>query len=321
MNRKLHDIAASVRQRLLNLSRDRKEDFQAVLTRYGIERLMYRLARSPHGDEFVLKGAMLFTLWTGEAHRATWDLDLLGRGTIDIARLAGVFREVCEAPVDDDGLAFDAKGVSGERIREDQEYGGVRIHLGARLGAARIAIQIDIGFGDAVTPRPQKVAFPSLLDFPAPELKAYAREPVVAEKFQAMVVLGMGNSRMKDFYDVWAIARGFDFDGERLCQSIKATFRRRRTPLPTEDPLALSAAFAEDRIKQTQWKAFVRKGRLLVEAPALPDVIGLLRGFLMPPIKALVEGRAFEMKWPAGGPWRARPAGHGGLGRDRGGPR
>ncbi len=230
MTRKPRDIAASVRQRLLNLSRDRKEEFQAVLTRYGLERLTYRLARSPHGDEFVLKGAMLFTLWTGEPHRATWDLDLLGRGTIEVARLAKVFREVCEVAVDDDGLSFDGKGVRGERIREDLEYEGVRIHLGARLGVARIAIQVDIGFGDAVTPRPQKVTYPALLDFPAAELKAYPREPVVAEKFQAMVVLGMGNSRMKDFYDVWALARGFNFDGETLCTSIRATFDRRRTP-------------------------------------------------------------------------------------------
>lgn len=304
MTRKPRDIAASVRQRLLNLSRDRKEDFQAVLTRYGIERLMYRLARSPHGDEFVLKGAMLFTLWTGERHRATWDLDLLGRGTIEVARLAKVFREVCEAPVDDDGLSFDARSVRGERIREDLEYEGVRIHLGTRLGAARISIQVDIGFGDAVTPRPRKVAFPTLLDFPAPELKAYPREPVVAEKFQAMVYLGMGNSRMKDFYDVWALARGFDFDGATLCKSIKATFERRRTPLPAEVPLALSPSFAGDRIKQTQWKAFIRKGRLLTEAPPLPKVIDTLRGFLLPPTGALVEERSFTMKWIPGGQWR-----------------
>ena len=304
MTRKPRDIAASVRQRLLNLSRERKEDFQAVLTRYGIERLLYRLARSPHGDDFVLKGAMLFALWTSEPHRATWDLDLLGRGTIEVARLANVFREVCELSVDDDGLTFEAKSVRGERIREDLEYEGVRIHLGARLGVARISIQVDIGFGDAVTPRPRKVAFPTLLTFPSPELKAYSREPVVAEKFQAMVVLGMGNSRMKDFYDVWALARGFDFDGATLSKSFKATFERRRTPLPAEAPLALSTSFADDRIKQTQWKAFIRKGRLLIETPPLPGITEVLCGFLLPPVTALVAGRAFEMKWPAGGPWR-----------------
>ena len=233
MTRKPRDIAASVRQRLLNLSRDRKEEFQAVLTRYGLERLTYRLARSPHGDEFVLKGAMLFTLWTGEPHRATWDLDLLGRGTIEVARLAKVFREVCEVAVDDDGLSFDGKGVRGERIREDLEYEGVRIHLGARLGVARIAIQVDIGFGDAVTPRPQKVTYPALLDFPAAELKAYPREPVVAEKFQAMVELGMANTRLKDFFDLWAIANTFEFDGETLAEAFARTFDRRDTALPT----------------------------------------------------------------------------------------
>ncbi|MBI2931113.1 MAG: nucleotidyl transferase AbiEii/AbiGii toxin family protein [Planctomycetes bacterium] len=305
MTRKPRDIAASVRQRLLNLSRTRKEDFQAVLTRYGIERVMYRLARSPHGNEFVLKGAVLFTLWTGEPHRATWDLDLLGRGTIDITRLEKVFREVCEIKVDDDGLAFDAKSVRGERIREDLEYEGVRIHLDGRLGVARIALQIDVGFGDAVTPRPQKVAFPTLLDFPAPALKVYPRESVVAEKFQAMVVLGIANSRMKDFYDVWALARAFAFDGGTLSKSIKATFERRRTPLPTEEPLALSPSFADDRTKQAQWKGFIRKGRLLAEPPPFSDIVDKLRGFLLPPTSALVEGRPFDRRWPANGPWRA----------------
>lgn len=170
MTRRPRDISASVRQQLLNLSRQRKEDFQAVLTRYGIERLMYRLGRSPHGDEFVLKGAILFTLWTGKPHRATWDLDLLGRGTIEVARLAKVFGEVCDVPVDGDGLSFDAKSVRGQRIGEDLEYEGIRIHLGARLGVARISIQVDIGFGDAVTPRPRKVTFPTLLDSLLPGL-------------------------------------------------------------------------------------------------------------------------------------------------------
>jgi hypothetical protein len=285
-----------VRQRLLNLSRERKEDFQAVLTRYGIERFMYRLGRSSHADEFVLKGAVLFTLWTGEPHRATWDLDLLGQGTIDMARLVGVFRDVCEVETADDGLAFDPNSVRGERIRENLEYEGVRIHVDGRLGVAHIALQIDVAFGDAVFPRPRKIAFPPLLDHEGPRLKVYPREPVVAEKFQAMVALGIGNSRMKDFYDVWVLARTFPFDGGTLSKSIKATFERRRTPLPAGEPFALSPSFADDRLKQAQWEAFVRKGRLLAKPPPLADVIEALRGFLLPPARALA----------AGGPWRTR---------------
>ncbi len=267
---------------------------------------MYRLDRSPHGKEFVLKGAMLFALWTGQVHRATWDLDLLGRGAIDTQRLVKVFREVCEIKVDGDGLVFDAKSVHGERILEDLEYEGIRIRPGARLGVACISIQVDIGFGDTVIPRPQKQAFPTLLDFPAPELRVYPRESVVAEKLHAMVVLGIGNSRMKDFYDLWTLARAFEFDGKTICKSVRATFVRRRTTLPKEDPLALSPSFADDPAKQTQWKAFIRKWQLLADPPLLPDVIGLLRGFLMPPVRALVDQRAFEATWSPGGEWTGR---------------
>ncbi|MBN1773514.1 MAG: nucleotidyl transferase AbiEii/AbiGii toxin family protein [Deltaproteobacteria bacterium] len=299
------DVAASVRQRLLDLARKRGEGFQGVLTRYGIERLLYRLSRSPHADEFVLKGAMLFAVWTGEMHRATWDVDLLGRGEPEPGRIARLFAGVCRVPVVEDGLVFDAGSVRAERIREDLPYQGLRVRLAGRLGAARIQLQIDVGFGDAVRPPPRKLPLPTLLDLPAPALKSYPREAVVAEKLNAMVTLGMANSRMKDFYDLWVLAMGFPFDGRATADAVRATFKRRRTPLPADEPLALTDVFAGDSTKQVQWKAFVRRGRLRPDDPGLPAVIDALRGFLLPPIRTLAAGDAFDAAWAPGGPWRS----------------
>ena len=246
---KPRNLAASVRQRLMNVARAQKEDFQLILTRYALERLLYRLSQSKYRDVFVLKGAMLFQLWGDQPHRPTRDLDLLGRGENSIPRFERIFQEVCDRPVEEDGLVFNAESVHGETIKEDQEYEGLRLTLDCRLENARIPIQIDIGFGDVVTPATSELSYPVLLDFPAPILAVYSRESVVAEKFQAMVMLGIANSRMKDFYDLWVLARQFEFQGPMLCQAIRATFERRRTSVPAEVPLALSAEFSNDQGK------------------------------------------------------------------------
>ena len=279
---KPRNLPASVRQRLMNVARSQQEDFQLVLTRYALERLLYRLSQSEHRDVFVLKGAMLFQLWGDQPHRPTRDLDLLGRGDNSIPRFERIFREVCELAVEEDGLVFSAKSVRGDTIKEDQEYEGLRLNLDCRLENARIPIQIDIGFGDVVTPAAVEVTYPVLLDFPAPVLPAYSRESVVAEKFQAMVMLGIVNSRMKDFYDLWVLARQFEFQGPVLCQAIRATFERRRTSVPAEVPVALSSEFTQDRGKQTQWRAFTGKGKLEIGGTGLGEVVDFLRGFLMP---------------------------------------
>jgi len=299
------NMAASVKARLTDLGRKQGEDFQLVLTRYAIERLLYRLARSPHAGEFVLKGAMLFRLWADSPHRPTRDLDLLGRGDPSVERLAAVFRDVCGAAVEDDGLAFDPATVTAGRIKEDQEYEGVRVGCVANLGQARIDLQVDVGFGDAVTPAPVTVRYPGLLDLPTPELAAYPRETVVAEKFQAMVMLGIANSRMKDFFDVWVLARGFGFAGSVLADAIRATFARRKTPVPTAPPLALTTEFGTDKGKMTQWAAFLKKGKLDVGGATLVEVCDFLAGFLLPPAQAVADGTAFKHEWPAGGAWKA----------------
>ena len=300
--KKPKNVAASVKQRLLNLARANGEDFNLILTRYGNERLLYRLCRSDHGDDFVLKGAMLFALWTGKTHRPTRDLDLLGKGRPDLDRIAELFREVCRVVLDDDGLVFDPDSVEPERIRDDAEYEGVRVRINGHLGSAKVRLQVDVGIGDAVVPPPEVVEYPVLLDHAPPRLRAYRRETVIAEKLQAMVELGMANSRMKDFFDVRYLAMNFEFDGGELVRAIEATFDRRRTPIPTGAPTALTDTFAKDSGKQTQWSAFLRRTGLEGDVD-LEEVIADLRRFLLPPLDALSASRPFVGTWPTPGPW------------------
>ena len=243
----------------------RKEDFGLVLTRYGLERFLYRLSVSPHRDSFVLKGALLLQLWTAEAHRPTRDLDLLGRGVSDVS-YRKIFSEVCSQKVENDGLMFLADTIRADRIRDDEVYGGVRVLLEVRLGNVRVPLQIDVGLGDAIVPGPEELEYPTLLKFPAPKLQAYSKESVVAEKFEAMIKLGMANSRMKDFYDLWVLAQRFEFQSTALAAAIQATFDTRRTSLPVSVPLALRPDFFDLRNKQTQWRAFLRKSGLKADS-------------------------------------------------------
>jgi predicted nucleotidyltransferase component of viral defense system len=302
------NLAASIAARLRKLARERNEDLQLVLTRYGLERLLYRLSLSPYRDDFVLKGAMLFHAWAEAPHRPTRDLDLLCRGDNSVEHLVTVFRTICEQPVDaEDALVFNAASVRGEEIRESKEYQGLRLTFEARLANIRIPIQIDIGFGDVVTPGPMEIEFPTLLELPAPVLQAYSRETVIAEKFQAMVMLGTINTRMKDFFDLWVLSREHEFDGTTLAAAIGATFERRRTELPAQVPTALSQDFAADAAKQTQWRAFLQRGKLSMGGESFPEVIAALRRFLMPPVEALRARGVFLAYWPAGGPWSEFP--------------
>ena len=299
------DPAASVRARLLQLARARSEDFQLVLTRYGLERLMARLGRSPYRDRFVLKGAMLFALWSDEPHRATRDVDFLGYGDASETELQAVFREICTQPVEEDGMVFDPDSVRVEPIRDDAEYGGMRVTLAGSLAGAHVPIQVDIGLGDAVTPDPQEITYPVLLDGPAPQLLSYPRETVVAEKLQAIVAFGIANSRMKDYYDLWVIASRHEFDGDVLARALRNTFDRRHTELPERTPVGLSAEFAGDPGKNTQWNAFLDRvsGGGVAERPALPEVCRQLEQFLGAPMGAARRNVPWEANWPPGGPW------------------
>jgi hypothetical protein len=282
--KEIKNLAASVRQRLLNIAKQRQDPFDLILARYALERLLYRLSVSPHGERFLLKGALLLAVWGVDDHRPTRDADLLGSGDSDPVALAAVFREVCVVPCED-GIAFDPDSVAAAPIAEENVYSGLRVTLRAELSGARIPAQIDVGFGDAVTPVPESVDYPVLLDAPAPRLRAYPVVTVVAEKFHAMTVLGMGNSRMKDFYDLQVIASRFEIETGLLARAIAATFERRKTPLPEDSPAALSAEFAADKTKRAQWAAFLRRNRVGDKNPALADIQAAIAKLVLPALE------------------------------------
>lgn len=267
--------AASVRQRLLTLSKQRGEDFNLVLTRYALERFLYRLSQSGHRGELILKGAMLFQLWSKTPHRATRDMDFLATGQTDQQTIATKITDICAAEVDEDGLVFDLSKLEVAEIREDDHYGGMRARFTAFLGSAKISVQLDFGFGDAITPEPSETDYPTLLDMKRPNVLAYPRETVVAEKLEAIVDLGLDNSRMKDFFDLWFIFTTFNDDEEVLVRAVQETFKRRRQAVPDEVPTGLSDAFAANPDKQKQWNSFIT--RAIEGGPALADVIHVVR--------------------------------------------
>lgn len=275
-------IIQSVHQRLLNLRDQKGESFHHLLMRYGLERFLYRLVAAGHGESFVLKGAMLFALWQDVPGRPTRDLDLLGFGELDHERLRRIFSEACRADVVDDGLRFDADSIQTDDIREDQEYHGIRVRLSAFLGKARLAIQIDVGFGDALTPEPVQIDYPAILDFPSPHVKAYHPATVIAEKLNAMVVLGIMNSRIKDFYDVYLILKHMNVDEDELEAAIRSTFRRRNIELPQNMPVAFTPEFLEDGLKETQWRAFLQRSMLGDMNLSFAEIITELRETLWP---------------------------------------
>lgn len=301
------NVAASVRARLLNRARATKQDFNLVLTRYAIERLLYRISISKHAAQFLLKGALLFDLWFDIPHRPTRDADFLGFGSAQLPHIEGLFKELCAIETND-GVIFQPDTVHAAEIRKEANYAGVRVMLRSVIDGARCLIQIDIGFGDAVTPGPEEVEYPVMLsEFEAPKLRVYPRYTVVAEKFEALSTLGIANSRMKDYFDLWILARHTEFDGDILRQAIQATFDRRKTALSGHAPLGLTQAFAQDQQKQTQWQAFLKKNRL--EALALNEVIAELTTFMLPVIEAASANAMLPARWQAGGPWLPVKAG------------
>lgn len=276
------DISASVRAKLLNISRSTGRDFQELTMRYTVERFLERLSHSDYNDRFILKGAMLYIPWKLDEKRTTMDLDLLGYGNSDIENLKTVFQLILTTKVADDGLEFDEKSIAVAPIREDAVYDGVRVHARVQLDSMIIRLQVDVGFGDQITPEPQEIEFPALLNENGVHIKAYSPETVIAEKFNAMVVLGMANSRMKDYFDIWMLSQNFMISFEILREAIIKTFSKRETELPLMIPVALSEEFFENHSKQNQWKGFIRKQRKINNAPELSEVIEILRDFLLP---------------------------------------
>jgi hypothetical protein len=289
------DRAASVLARLLNRSRSTGDNYNLLLSHFVIERLLYRLSVSPHAGNFVLKGALLFALWYDTPHRPTKDADLLGFGVDDADTLRATFTAVCAIDADD-GVRYDTTSMRIAPIREDNIYGGMRLTMLAFVGSARLPVQVDIGFGDAITPAPELVAYPTLLDgMEAPHLRAYPVYTVIAEKFHAMVVLGTTNSRMKDFFDLARIARSSELDWNVLVEALRATFGRRNTTLPSTTPVALTEGFAANPAKQRQWDAFLNKAKL--PETDLTEIVALIERLLGPTLAEESPGNSMDPRW------------------------
>jgi hypothetical protein len=299
-------LARSVQVQLVRHAKEIGVDPNLVLVRYAVERFLYRLSRSPYAERFVLKGALLLLVWLGEAIRPTRDADLLGFGDLPDEAMMQIFTEVCGVEVEPDAMIYHAGTVRLAPIRMDDAYGGRRITLQAGLGTARLRVQVDIGIGDVVVPAPVWLEYPGLLDLPRPRLRAYPPETAIAEKLHAMVVLGLRNSRMRDFFDIDAITRHTPFESASLIAAVRATFARRKTPLPESLPLALTASFAAAPDKQAQWRAFRTRSGATMVPETLTEVIERLAAFFSPVFPSFRDGSHFDANWPSGGPWIER---------------
>jgi len=294
------NMPASVRQRLLNRAKREHRPFYELLQYFANERFLFRLSKSSHADRFILKGALLLGVWRSPELRPTMDIDMLGRTSNDEAEIIAQIRDILTVEVETDGLAFDPDSIQAERITEGADYDGIRIRFLGALGSVRINMQIDIGFGDVVFPEPEKLDFPTILNFSAPRLLCYSRESSISEKLEAMVKLGMLNSRMKDFYDIWLLSRQFNFDGAKLAEAIRGTFERRGTALPAEIEI-----FTEPFIvaKQTQWAASRKRLQQNHVPSSFREIMASVSSFLSPIITALNLEKATPKIWTTPGPW------------------
>ena len=304
MKKVIKNIEASIRARLQNKAKETNRPFSEILQYYGMERFLYRFSRSKYADKFILKGALMFTVWQIPERRTTLDIDFLARYDNQIASIEKVIRDVCAVPVVSDGLIFDVSTVKGQKIKEAADYEGVRVKFRGFLERSRITMQIDVGFGDVIYPKPYIIDYPVILDLPSPHLKGYPVESVVSEKFEAMVKLGLLNSRMKDFYDIWIMIRRFDFDGIRMLKALKKTFAHRKTPLPKHKPLFAEEIYDEKSDRQTLWKTFLKKGDIKHTPEKLSIIAKEIEEFLIKPLDAINKEKEFNAEWKAPGPWK-----------------
>jgi len=304
MKKEIENIEASIKDQLQNNAKETNRPFAEVLQYYGMERFLYRVSQSKYTDKLILKGALMFTVWHVPERRITLDIDFLARYDNQIASIEKIIKDVCKTTVVQDGLAFDPANVKGQRIKEDADYEGVRVKFLGLLARSRIPMQIDIGFGDSIYPKAKEIEYPVILDLPKPRIKGYPAESVISEKFEAMVKLGLLNSRMKDFYDIWLMMRQFKFSGQKLVEALKRTFKHRKTPLPEKSPLFAEEIYDENSDQQTLWKAFLAKGEIQHAPEKLSIVAYNIEGFLIQPIQMIAKKEKLNKVWEATGKWR-----------------
>ncbi len=303
---KTQGIAHSVHTRLVARAKELGIEAQLMLERYALHRLLYRLSKSQHTERFLLKGAQMMLIWIGETIRATRDADLLGLGELSDQTLRQIFSDLCTMDVNADGMEYLPDTIRIAPIREDNAYGGQRVFIQARLGNARLRLQIDVGIGDAVTPEPMWVELPQLLDLPVARLKAYRPETSIAEKLETIVSLELLNSRLKDYFDIYALSEHETFDGTVLSQAIRDTFQRRETPIPVELPLGLTKQFVNEPGKSAQWQSFLNKVGNSFVPGNLEVIVDALATFLWPILRSITDGVLDDHHWPPGGPWQSK---------------
>jgi len=304
MKKDIKNIPSSIRAKLQNKAQETQRPFAEVLQYFGMERFLYRFSCSEYANQFILKGALMFTVWNVPERRSTLDIDFLARFDNQITSIEKMVKEVCKIEVIPDGLVFDPETVKGQRIKEDADYEGVRVKFLGFLDRSRVHIQIDIGFNDIIYPRPKFIEYPVILDFPKPHLKGYPAESVVSEKFEAMIKLGLLNSRMKDFYDIWLMMHQFNFDSTKLSDALRKTFAYRKTELPEGKKLFAKEIYDEKSDRQTLWKAFLNKGYIKYAPEKLSAVAKEIEKFLYKPLNAINKAEKFDVGWKASGPWR-----------------
>lgn len=304
MKKVVTNIQASIRDRLRNKAKEANRSFAEILQYYGMERFLYRFSHSKYADKFILKGALLFTVWHIPERRTTLDIDFLARYDNQAKSIEAVMKDVCDVDVEPDGLVFDARTVRGRKIKEDADYEGVRVKFIGFLERSHIPMQIDVGFGDSVYPKAKVIDYPVILDLPKPHLKGYPPESVISEKFEAMLKLGLLNSRMKDFYDIWLMMHQFDFDGSSLAGAVKKTFEHRKTNIPGGRPLFAEEIYDEASDRQALWKMFLKKGNIKHAPDRLATTAKEIEGFLIEPLTALGKGVEFNKEWKVSGPWK-----------------
>lgn len=303
MKKEVKNIEASIKARLKNKAQETNRPFAEVMQYYGMERFLYRFSKSKYADKFILKGALLFAVWQIPDRRTTLDIDFLARFDNEVATIEKVMKDVCETSVDPDGLKFDSQTVKGVKIKEDADYEGVRVKFTGFLDRAEIPMQIDVGFGDIVYPKTKVIDYPVILDFPKPHLNGYPQESVISEKFEAMIKLGLLNSRMKDFYDIWLMTRQFEFKGANIASAIKKTFNNRKTDIPNKKPLFADEIYDEKSDRQTLWNAFVKKGDIQHAPETLSATAKEIERFLIEPVIAISENFAFDKTWTSPKGW------------------
>jgi hypothetical protein len=306
MKKDIKNIRASIRAKLQNKAKETNRPFAEVLQYFGIERFLYRFSCSEYASQFILKGALMFIVWHVPERRSTLDIDFLARFNNRITAIEKIIKDVCRMEVIPDGLFFDAETVKGQKIKEDADYEGVRVKVLGFLDRSRIHMQIDIGFGDITYPIPKLIEYPVILDFPKPHLKGYPAESVVSEKFEAMVKLGLLNSRMKDFYDIWLMMHQFDFEGSKLSEALRRTFTWRKTEVPEGNKLFAKEIYDEKSDRQTLWKAFLNKGDIKQAPEKLSSVAKEIERFLYKPLNAINKSEKFDAIWNASGPWECK---------------